>query len=436
MKRASAWIIAAGFVWAAGASVCVAAPSALFAGFEPSPLHDADKAGVPDLEPWWPGEDSSDPRGRKRVLFPDGERGIIRVLEAPHGLVSGIQRGPTVAASMLAVFSPVVEEKIREVRLEGANSYGYRVARESERPRRSPAGVPNQSFEYVSASPRDVGDGEVDLEIQRTWFSVFEPAATVQTRGSVLLMPGLFGTPEPILNLLTAELRNEGWVVVRMMAQPSRFTEQMHWSIDLDNMDQNTPEIGMMSIIRETTDRAAECAFAARAAMRHVTSEYRELAELPRIAIGMSGGAMTLPTVVAIEPEKYTAAIMIAGGADFFTMNIESNYQQMINAVRFTWKPGHPDKQQIRDLSRVYLSQAPLDSYHTSLLLRGKPMLMIHGNFDLAVPAHLGDLLWDRLGRPERWAEDAGHEEVFMRLPQKVRPMITWLNLHLPALPE
>jgi fermentation-respiration switch protein FrsA (DUF1100 family) len=56
------------------------------------------------------------------------------------------------------------------------------------------------------------------------------------------------------------------------------------------------------------------------------------------------------------------------------------------------------------------------------------PMLLIHGTRDLAVPAHLGDLLWERLGRPERWSEEAGHEEIFMRLPQQIERLVGWIE--------
>ena len=56
-------------------------------------------------------------------------------------------------------------------------------------------------------------------------------------------------------------------------------------------------------------------------------------------------------------------------------------------------------------------------------------MLLIQGTSDLAVPSPLGDLLWERMGKPERWLmEEAGHEVLFMMLPQKFGKMMEWLE--------
>jgi fermentation-respiration switch protein FrsA (DUF1100 family) len=141
----------------------------------------------------------------------------------------------------------------------------------------------------------------------------------------------------------------------------------------------------------------------------------------------MSGGAMILPTVVAREPDRYAAAVMIAGGANIMAILEDSNYKHMINAAEIRWNPEPPEGEAREKFDQLYLRHAHLDSYHTAERLRGKSMLMLHGTHDLAVPARLGDLLWERLGQPERWVEEAGHEDLFMRLPQKAGDIIEWL---------
>ena len=79
--------------------------------------------------------------------------------------------------------------------------------------------------------------------------------------------------------------------------------------------------------------------------------------------------------------------------------------------------------------AQLYLKNAPLDSYHTAAALKGKPVLLIQGTTDLAVPSPLGDLLWERLGKPERWLQDGqGHEVLFMLLPQEFDKMMDWLD--------
>jgi predicted esterase len=206
-----------------------------------------------------------------------------------------------------------------------------------------------------------------------------------------------------------------------MMAQPSRFTEQIAFKIDPEHPDQAAARIAEVM-----QDRVAECAYAVAAAFDHVISSHAEWAKLPRVAVGMSGGAMTLPSVVALEPDKYAAAVLVAGGADFLSIAIESNYRHLVEAMSFDW-PSPPTPAQVEQLDRSYREKASLDSLHTSAVLLGKPVLMIHGTHDGAVPAHLGDELWEALGKPERWSEEAGHEEIFMRLPQKAGRICDWL---------
>ncbi len=138
---------------------------------------------------------------------------------------------------------------------------------------------------------------------------------------------------------------------------------------------------------------------------------------------------MTLPTVVAREPDRYSAAVIVGGGADFWLMNERSNYKGMIDAVRVKWD-GEPPTDQVRArFDELYLQHAPLDSYHTAAVLKGKKVLLIQGTKDLAVPSPLGDLLWERMGKPERWLEEGlGHELLFMALPQKFGKMMEWLG--------
>jgi hypothetical protein len=55
-------------------------------------------------------------------------------------------------------------------------------------------------------------------------------------------------------------------------------------------------------------------------------------------------------------------------------------------------------------------------------------MLMIHGDHDGAVPSAQGDLLWEQLGKPERWVQTAGHEEVFFKLTSELDGIMAWIR--------
>src|SRR6185369_16186080 len=132
----------------------------------------------------------------------------------------------------------------------------------------------------------------------------------------------------------------------------------------------------------------------------------------------------------ALEPDKYIAAVIIAGGADFYTISDLSNYKYLINAVDFTYRPAPPTDAQHADLVKHYLDITPLDSYHTAAAIRAKPILMIHGDHDGAVPAATGELLWEQLGKPQRWVETAGHEEVFIKLAGQMDQIMQWIADH------
>lgn len=339
---------------------------------------------------------------------------------------------PELTAPIEALRKAAGTEAGPSFRGERDNAFVYEVmtapqGREVPRSRRHDAAL---DFMFVSGTPAD-GDINDVVEIERTWFSLFEPIAPEdgdkqETRAVVLLMPGLFGSPGGTLDLLASRLRRQGYAVLRMQAQPSRFTERARFVVKNDNIP-----AAAEAIARVLSTRAAECAYAAQAAFAHLAKVRPAYASLPRIAIGFSGGAMTLPTVVAREPGPYAACVMVGGGCHFWLMNDTSNYAAMIDAIETRWLDGPPTPEDKRRLADAYLGMAPLDSFHTAAAMRGRKALLIHGTLDKAVPAPLGDALWERLGRPERWEREYGHESLFMALPSDMGPMIDWLNAAL-----
>jgi hypothetical protein len=308
-----------------------------------------------------------------------------------------------------------------EIDLEGSGSVIYVPAllpSKATNSKASSPAVPTRVLEFVSARAAEPNDLETKHAlIERTWFSYDDPIGEAPPKGLVLLMPGIFGEPRGVIERLVESLRAHSWAVLRMNAQSSRFTETVILPIDTEH-----PASSIATINQTLTQRVAECAYAVQAATSWCERARPALAALPRQAIGMSGGAMTLPCVLARDPERYSGAIIIAGGAEFLSLTDRSVYKNMIHAIDFAWSRDPTDAER-RAISEAYLRAAPLDSYHTAAMLRAKRLLMIHGTLDMAVPATNGDLLWDRLGRPERWSIDGGHEQVFM-----------WCSRHLPGI--
>ncbi|MDQ7012332.1 MAG: prolyl oligopeptidase family serine peptidase [Planctomycetota bacterium] len=319
------------------------------------------------------------------------------------------------------------------IRFEQAGAIVVRMPAGELLPTAGLAGKPVAACEVLSASRRE--DGDADLE--RTAFVLYEPRRNDtdnQARGVkeedspagglVVLLPGMFGTPEPVIDSMVGQLRDRGWHVLRMLTHSSRFTERAEFVL--------APGGGIADVAAQVAevlgDRAAECAFAVEKACEFFAISRPTLPIDRRVAFGMSGGGMVLPTVVAREPDAYKAAVFVGAGCDFAAIAMDSNYAEWIDAVRVSWAsdPTEADRTRFTD---AYLDAATLDSYHTALFMRDIPALMLHGISDRAVPAATGDLLWHRLGKPERWTVPAGHEVLFLAyLPARAADVLDWME--------
>lgn len=317
-------------------------------------------------------------------------------------------------------------------------------------------------FRFVSARPPaspKPGDPATCV-LERTWFALYEPlppkaapgepASTdvPPPRGLIVVLPGTFGTPVDQIMGLVRRLRQEGYCVLRMLAQPSRFTESVTYRLPLEgDMSATIP-----AIAAELNDRAAEAAYAVEAGVMYTCQERPELLKLPRAVLGMSGGAMLLPVVLAREPDAYAGSVCIAGGVDYLRILSTSNYADWIDAVRITWVGGAPapsqtasqappakptpSAAQLETMSRLYRADAPLDSSNLAPAVKNVPWLIVHGASDKAVPAATGDEMWELLGKPERIIVKGGHELVFFTLPTKFNAIADWLNKRVPARSE
>ena len=308
---------------------------------------------------------------------------------------------------------------------------------------------PDLVFKFVSATPESIDSNAVEpvedhVLLQRTWFTFRDPKkkqsdpdGVKESLGTIVLLPGMFGTPEPIVNALELYFQSKGYSVLRMLSHPSRFTEHEKIKVVMGE------EIGAAqyaAVIND--DRVAEGAYATKSAMDHLFSKRPGLEEKPVILMGMSGGAMMLPTVYAYSPKTYSGAVLIAGGADFLTIAIESNYKSWIDAIVFDFKEdtdrprlttdmGEPTDEQLATLSQAYLLSSKLDAYHTATEMGEVPVLMLHASVDRAVPASTGELLYQQLGQPERWSYPIGHELIFAGLPMQVVRINKWITEHV-----
>jgi hypothetical protein len=142
---------------------------------------------------------------------------------------------------------------------------------------------------------------------------------------------------------------------------------------------------------------------------------------------------MVAPTVIALRPEDWSAAVLVGGGVDYLRTALESSYAGWVRAVsvRFTGSAATPAVR--RALEEAYARHARLDSARLAPLLRSMPVLLIDAAGDTAVPAALATRLWELAGRPERWTSAGGHEWLFMVLPGRFERLLEWLDASVPA---
>ncbi len=296
-----------------------------------------------------------------------------------------------------------------------------------EQPQNPAADDPFESVVFVSARLIERKNDEDRVALERTWIANYD-ALTDNPKGTIVMIPGMLGTPQPIIEGMIRYWCRAGYAVVRLLSHPSRFTERVEVPVTPGNV---TEAATLLASIYD--QRTAECAYAADAAIRHFHAARPAMKDKPVVLLGMSGGAMVLPTVYAYAPDNYDAAVLIAGGADFLTISATSNYAEWIDAIALDWAPddpnstGKPDPATLETLSDAYLAASRLDAMHTAPLMT-VPRLVLHSSKDRAVPSQTGDALWQRLGRPERWTYSVGHELIFIMLPTQADRLQKWID--------
>ncbi len=321
-----------------------------------------------------------------------------------------------------------VEDGFRFV-AEGPGSLVFMPLLEGEDQEADQPGEESEVFVFISAQETaDSTPDDVRVALERTWMALYD-ATTPEVKGTILLIPGMLGTPHPIIEGQIRHWRNSGYAVLRFLAHPARFTERVEVAIAPGEEE----AVGrLLAGLYDT--RTAECAYAADAAVEHVLNRRRNLRDKPVVLVGMSGGAMVMPTVYAYAPERYAAAVLIAGGANSMKISAVSNYAEWIDAVVLDWDPenpastGKPEAERLERVSNAYLGASRLDATHTAPEMAGIPVLMLHASRDKAVPSATGDALWRLLERPERWSYAVGHEMIFVMLPTQAGRLQRWID--------
>ena len=266
---------------------------------------------------------------------------------------------------------------------------------------------------------------------QGTPMRIFEPVAGGEPRGVVLHLSSLagFDYEKPVIDLLC----NHGWLVLQIDASTTRRREnpvRADASGDLRHAAEQ--------LARSIDNRVAEIAYAAEAGLDYLQDTRPRLMDKPVAVAGYSAGALVAPTVATLLHNRIDALVVVGGGANLLNIARRSSLTNGGIAVRWEGAAAgdsDPNAAPEADWARLedaYLAASKLDPYKTAPYVLDKPVLMLHGVFDDIVPADMGDLLYRRLGRPERFVFTLGHRGLFWRLPSQAGLITRWLEKAVP----
>ncbi len=395
----------------------------------------------------WPSRWGNDEiqKGDRVGVIVELDHPVSQLVPAHLSRFHQLRSGETEYQDAAALAGGMKIDQAYKFRAEGPGSYLF-VNREPERVDdeafenkdndKNKDNEPALAFKFISAQQTGTSDPtsgliEDQIELERTWFTYRVPIKGKESVGTLVLMPGMFGTPEPVVDATERYFRAKGWSVIRMLSHPSGFTARRSFSVLPGSEAVVASEIAKMF-----DTRAAECAYAVSAAVGFVHERFADNAKNPVVLLGMSGGAMVLPTVYAFDPSLYSGGVLIAGGGNFLGINIHSNYAKWIDAMDLDADPDEdgvqkPEAMQLQEMMRLYMESSRLDSLHTASQMQSVPVLMLHASSDKAVPAGSGDALHRALGNPERWVYPVGHELIFAALPLQIPKIEKWVGEHV-----
>ena len=374
------------------------------------------KQDVPTLEPVWPERAfEAELDGKGVVLELAGDPRRYRSVQIP---LFGDRADASDHVQQLLDRAGDTEMKVDAagVRAEGANSLVFRAPpadwmRDGENGERT--------FLFVSLQPEPHA-------VERTWMA-YEPATTEAVDGLAVIVPGTFGYPPELYEKWSDDLRARGWSVLRLLSQPSRFTERVVVRIDGDGLEQGR------AFAQRADERTAECAYAVKHGARFVEQLDGRLAGKPRAILGSSGGAILAPAVVAREPDRYQTVVLVAGGANAASISIVSTFMaRFIRSVAFEFV-GDDQAGDRAAFEAGYLEHASLDGYHAVALFDpGARVLVVDGTADRAVPFASSQLMVERLEavgiEPDRRSYPVNHVMLFMALNESLRQINDWID--------
>ncbi len=256
---------------------------------------------------------------------------------------------------------------------------------------------------------------------------VVEPPRDREVRGTIVYMAGL-GSAEYEQPLID-ELIRRGWWIVKVATPRVWWYESKPWMIA---SRADIPQVAK-KLAGVMDDLVAEPAYATEAAIAYLREHRPDIPLSPLVMVGCSAGSLAAPAVVARLPESFSAAVLVGSGANLLEISQKSDLTD--GGIHLAWPDNQPVGPWRTELFHQYLTYSTLDPYHTARFLRNKPTLLVQANLDLTVPASNGWLLWERLGRPDRYVHVGEHRTLFLTLKGQSQRVADWLEAQMAKLP-
>ncbi|MFH0947266.1 MAG: alpha/beta hydrolase [Planctomycetota bacterium] len=268
-------------------------------------------------------------------------------------------------------------------------------------------------FDFVSASD----PSSIDLSRVGELFELVEPDGP--PRGLVVGVAGSRGAEAA--EDLFSELLDRGYAVLRTsMTRVVRQKVTVHLLGDRD-LDPAAREIAAA-----VDDRLAEKAYAIEAMLEYLAARRPDLPRKPLVLAGFASGAAALPVAAARLGSRVDAAVLVAAGANLLEVSLTG--KEIETGIEVICGDYELVGRDLRWLSDLYLAESRLDPFHTSRFLGRSPVLILHSRFDEVVPAWTGELLYQRLGRPDRLRILGGHDSALGHASSEAEWVGDWID--------
>jgi hypothetical protein len=182
-----------------------------------------------------------------------------------------------------------------------------------------------------------------------------------------------------------------------------------------------------------TDDVIASSAYAAEGVYLYLAEHRPELLRGPIVFTGFSAGSLVIPAIITrlseMEvPPRIDAVVMVGSGADLFALGRDSSLTDGGMTIRLA--QAKPNRSFMSHVHDSYLKHVKLDPVVAAQRLTPVDVLQVHASRDGWVPAGCGELLYEKLGKPDRLTVYTGHVGLFFRLGLYDDFIADWIECH------